>query len=81
MDERSLPVENIGRVLNCLQSIWQRTCGCAGLLSSTVKYRLILLESLRGYVHLVRKDFVVEVLSDLCPRIIEIQKVGEGEIV
>lgn len=71
--ERSLPIDNIIRVLNCSRLRWQQAYGHARLLSSPAEHELIPLESIGRYASLVRKDFAVEVLSKHCPRKFDIR--------
>ena len=58
-----LPLDDFDKTLNCIRLRWQRNEGIVDKLQPSKEYGLVPVESIRGVVHVVRKD---PFLSSLC---------------
>lgn len=68
MDCQTLYMDEIDITLKCIRLGWQRTSGKVGYLSSTPKYGLALAGSIRGSVHLVNRNFPIDIVDRTHPR-------------
>lgn len=78
-DNPNLPMDEIDAVLRCVRLKWQQRSGWVGELSSAIEYGLTPLRSVRGFVHLIRRDFAFEVLDTSHPRKIIAEQLYEGK--
>lgn len=66
--QKKLFVDKIDKTFGCIRLRWQRTILQAERLSSAVDYGLILVGSISGFVHLVKKNILLDFLDDSRPR-------------
>lgn len=68
VNERLLSIDKINCKIKFGTLKWQHTTGRAAKLTPAPEFALIPRESVREYAHLVRRDFVNDMLNNSCPR-------------
>lgn len=78
-DEDTLPLDDIYKTFQCVRLRWHRTSDETDVLSSAAEHGLVPLDSLWGFVHLARRDFMVDDLDKLFQRKVKKKRLRKGK--